>query len=153
MVEQAPVENHESKPEPKADEPPPVDIGTGIKGDGPPDGFGLSGRGTGQRSGGGTAVNPSRSRWGWYAAQVQSRIQQAVRSHPSVRTASLRAEIKVWADSSGCITRAKLASSTGSSELDNALRDQVFTGLTLSEPPPDGMPMPIVLRVTARRPN
>jgi hypothetical protein len=26
-------------------------------------------------------------------------------------------------------------------------------GLILQEPPPDGMPMPIMLRLTARRPN
>jgi periplasmic protein TonB len=153
MIEQAPVEN-ESKPEDKpADEPPPADIGTGIKGDGPPDGFGLSGRGPGGGNGTGTSSSQQRSRWGWYASQVQQRIQEAVRSNRTTRAASIRADVKVWADSTGRITRATLSNPTGNAAVDAALRDQILTGLQLSEPPPAGMPMPISLRVTARRPN
>jgi protein TonB len=153
MIEQAPIEN-EPKPEAKADEPPPADLATGIKGDGPPDGFGLSGRGGSGGSGGaGSGSAQARSRWGWYAGQVQSRISQAVREHRTTRAANLRAEVKVWADATGRITRANLVTSTGDAALDAALRDEVLAGLQLSEPPPQGMPMPITLRVTARRPN
>jgi protein TonB len=76
-----------------------------------------------------------------------------VRGHRFTRTANIRAEVKVWADSTGRITRATVANSTGNAALDTALRDEVLTGLQLSEPPPQGMPMPIVLRVTARRPR
>jgi TonB family protein len=68
------------------------------------------------------------------------------------RAANLRADVKIWADSTGRVTRAAIASSSGNAALDATLRDQVLTGLQLSEPPPEGMPMPIVLRVTARRP-
>jgi hypothetical protein len=152
MIEQTPVEN-ESKPEEKADEPPPADLGTGIKGDGPPDGFGLTGRGGSGATGAGTGSAQQRSRWGWYASQVQSRIQQTVRTHRTTRAAAIRIDVKVWADSTGRITRATLANPTGNAALDAALRDEVLTGLQLSEPPPEGMPMPIVLRITARRPN
>lgn len=152
MIEQAPVEN-ESKPEEAPDEPPAADLGTNIAGDGPPDGFGLSGSGRSGIAGGvSTAQRQQRSRWGWYASQVQTRIQQAVRNNRSTRAASLRADVKVWADSTGRITRATIASSSGDAALDAALRDQVLTGLQLSEPPPEGMPMPIVLRIAARRP-
>jgi hypothetical protein len=42
-------------------------------------------------------------------------------------------------------------SSTGNSELDAAVRDEVLSGLTLREPPPKDMPMPIITRVTARK--
>ena len=152
MIEQAPVEN-EAKPEETPDAPPPVDLGTGIAGNGPPDAFGLGGRGGGSVGGNGSGSSQARSRWGWYASQVQSRVQQAVRTNRSTRAVNLRADVKVWADSTGRITRANVAKSTGNAELDTALRDQVLTGLQLSEPPPEGMPMPIVLRVTARRPN
>ena len=152
MIEQAPVEN-ETKPEEAPDEPPAVDIGTNISGDGPPDAFGLSGRsraGSGTGTGSGNAQQ--RSRWGWYASQVQTRIQSAIRNNRVTRAANLRADVKIWADSTGRVVRASIASSTGNAALDAALRDQVLTGLQLSEPPPEGMPMPIVLRVTARRP-
>ena len=152
MIEQAPVEN-ESKPEEAPDEPPAADIGTNIAGDGPPDAFGLSGRNrAGTGTGSGNAKAQQRSRWGWYASQVQGRIQSAVRSSRATRAANLRADVKIWADSTGRVTRAAIASSSGNAAIDSALRDQVLTGLQLSEPPPEGMPMPIVLRVTARRP-
>jgi len=153
MIEQTPVEN-ESKPDPTPDVPPPADVATGIAGNGPPDAFGLSGRG-GNGVPGGTGGNRAaqRSRWGWYASQVQSRIQQAVQTNRATRSANLRVDVKVWADGSGRITRAAIANPSGNATLDNALRDEVLTGLQLSEPPPEGMPMPITLRVTARRPN
>jgi TonB family protein len=61
--------------------------------------------------------------------------------------------VRVWADPNGRISRAQLAGSTGDPSLDNALRDEVLTGLQLPEPPPAGMPAPITLRVTAKRPH
>ena len=153
MIEQTPVEN-EPKPEPTPDEPPPADVATGIVGNGPPDGFGLSGRsGSGLPGGTGSNRSAQRSRWGWYATQVQSRVQQAIVGNRATGYSNLRADVKIWTDSSGRITRATIASSTGNPTLDAALRDQVLTGLQLSEPPPEGMPMPITLRVNARRPN
>jgi hypothetical protein len=41
--------------------------------------------------------------------------------------------------------------STGDGKLDSALRDEVLQGLQLPEPPPADMPMPINLRLTARK--
>jgi hypothetical protein len=47
----------------------------------------------------------------------------------------------------------QLVSSTGNAELDAVIRDQVLGGLTLREPPPRDMPMPIITRVTAQKPS
>ena len=96
----------------------------------------------------------SKTKWGWYAAQVQSSITDALRRNPRTRKANVRIDVRIWADpATGRVTRAALASSTGDTALDAAIRDQVLTGLQLQQPPPEGMPMPIVMRVTARRPN
>jgi hypothetical protein len=38
-------------------------------------------------------------------------------------------------------------------ELDALIRNDILGGLTLREPPPKDMPMPMVTRVTARRPS
>ncbi len=62
-------------------------------------------------------------------------------------------QVRLWADASGRITRVQLVSSSGDAEVDAALRDQVFAGLALREPPPPDMPMPIVTRITSRRPS
>jgi TonB family protein len=148
MIEQDAVTEEDTKPEPQA--APAPDLGTGIKGNGP-DAFGLSGKGSGMI--GGKGSGGSRSKWGWYAAQVQSGIADALRKNRRTRMANLRVTVRVWPDASGRITRARLGESTGDRALDAAITDEVLTGLQLQEPPPAGMPSPIVLRLTARRPN
>ncbi|MEO8350649.1 MAG: TonB C-terminal domain-containing protein [Chthoniobacteraceae bacterium] len=150
MIEQAPIDEPEDKPQ---DDPPPApDLSTGLQGDGPPDGFGLSGRG-GAGSGFGGSGRRGGSKWGWYAGQVQSKIQEAMRNNRRTRNANLRIEVRIWAEQTGRINRAQLSGSTGDPAIDAALRNEVLSGLQLQEPPPKGMPMPIVLRITARRPN
>ena len=95
-----------------------------------------------------------KTKWGWYAAQVQTSISDALRKNPRTRKANVRIDVRIWADpATGRVTRATLGSSTGDAALDAAIRDQVLTGLQLQQPPPEGMPMPIVMHVTARRPN
>ncbi len=150
MIEQAPVteaDTQKSDPEPAQES-----LGTGITGEGPGDGFGLSGRGDGVIGGRGTGGG-DRSRWGWYAAEVQGAITNALRRNRSLRTASLRVTVRVWPDANGRITRAALAESSGDTRLDDILTREVLNGLQLQSPPPPGMPSPIVLRVSARRPN
>ena len=102
----------------------------------------------GKRSDGG------KTKWGFYAGQVQTRITDAMRKNPRTRKANARLEARIWVDpATGRVTRAALGSSTGDNAMDAAIRDEVLTGLQLDQPPPEGMPMPIVMRVTARRPN
>ena len=98
-------------------------------------------------------VTNNKSKFGGYAAQVQARITDALRNNPRTRMASMKIEVRIWADSTGRVTRATLGSSTGDSALDTAIRDEVLNGLQLSQPPPSDMPMPIVMRLSARRPN
>lgn len=152
MIEQAPVDKDEPKPQDKPkDEPPP--ISTGIKGDGPSNGFdGLASSGKGELIGG-TGRNGSGSRWGWYASQVQARIADALRKNPRTHNAGFNLEVRVWPDTTGRITRAQLTGSTGDAAVDDAIKNEVLTGLQLEEPPPSGMPSPIVMRLMARRPN
>jgi outer membrane biosynthesis protein TonB len=151
MVEQMPVDSNESKPD---DSPPApsADLGTSITGAGGPDAFGLSGN----RGGGSVGVGGNRgsgSRYGWYAAQVQSTIADALRKNPRTREANFRIEVRVWPDLTGRITRATLAGTSGDPAVDAAIKADVLTGLQLKEPPPAGLPLPIVMRLTARRPN
>lgn len=149
MIEQEPMSAVESPPDETPSSDAPI-LGTSIQGDGPPDGFGL--RGTKSFGGGtvGTGSHGRSSRWGWYANQVQSAISQALQNNPHIRTADFRSVVQIWSDRTGRITRARLAGSTGNVALDNAITNEVLAGLVLQEPPPDGMPMPIVLRLTAR---
>ena len=141
---ETPDEKPKDVPEKPPDEPP---IGTGIKGDGAGDGFGLTGS-TGNGFGGGGG-----SQFDWYAGQVQRRIADALRNNRATREATLNVKVRVWTDQSGRVTRAELVGSSGDGSLDDAIKNQVLTGLQVSEGPPEGMPMPILLRITARRPR
>ncbi len=148
MIDQTPVDANEPKPDDKP-APPTPSLGTGIKGNGPADGFGLSGSaGNGYLGGSGGHAG---SRWGWYAGEVQAAIGDALRKNNLTRTAGFRNEVRVSLDSTGRITRARVAS-TGDPAVDQAI-NEALTGLQLSDAPPAGMPMPIVIRITALRPN
>ena len=149
MVSQEQVDNKETE---KPDEQPKVaPVTTGIKGNGP-DPFGLAGSGGGNGmlgNGGSHGGN-----WGWYAAQVQSRIEDALRANTKTRAAKLRIVVKIWPDpNTGRITRADLAGSLGDPALESAIKNEVMAGLQLREPPPKDMPLPIVLSLTAQRPG
>jgi protein TonB len=139
----SPTTNRRTKP---ADEP----LGTAIGGgDGSGLGLGGGGGGRGMIGGGGKGG----SRWGWYAGQVQNRLADALRQHPLTKRAGFTNIIKIWSDTTGRITRVKLSGSTGDSKVDAAIENEIFNGLVLTEPPPDDMPMPINLRLTARKSN
>src|SRR5271165_5959671 len=141
----------------KADNKPSGPLGVNAKGEGAGDAFGLVGRpggnallwsggGNGDGGGGGT-------RWGWYAGQVQARVMDALQKNPHTRSAAFRVEVRIWPDTTGRVTRVQLVDSTGHPAVDAAIKEEVLTGLQLQEPPPTDMPLPIVMRLTARRPN
>lgn len=80
-------------------------------------------------------------------------IQDALRRHEKTKTAELKVDMRIWPDASGRIVKVKLSNSTGTPEIDSAIEKEVLGGLVLKEPPPSDMPLPIVLRVTLKRPG
>jgi periplasmic protein TonB len=146
-----PIEKPKDEPakDAKNDEPP-GPLALDAKAVGPGDLFNLAGKPGGSPYGGGGGGG---SRWGWYASIVQSQIETALRANSRTSKAVLQLQVRLWADGTGRINRVQLVSSTGDAELDQIIRDDVLGSLTLREPPPKDMPMPMVTRVTARRPS
>ena len=141
----------ESAPEPEPDAPEPM--GSNIQGDGAPDGFGLVGKGGGGMIGGrGTGGGGSGSRFGWYAGRVQNSVSAAIRNHKLTRSSRMTVKVRIWVDSTGRITRASLDGSSGNPDIDRALQQEILTAVRLPDPPPEDMPMPIVMRINASRP-
>ncbi len=122
----------------------------GPKASGPPSDFGIGGAGGGDGGGGGGGGG---SQWGWYAGEVQARIVDALRQNDKTKAARIHLKVRIWVSNAGSVTRATLASSSGDASLDEALKNQVLIGLSLPEAPPSGMPMPIVMMISAQRPN
>ena len=102
-------------------------------------------------SGGGGGGATAAQRYAWYYAKLAADLETAFRSLAPLRTASTRVELRVWADRRGRISRVRLARSTGDKALDEAILS--VQGLKLREPPPSDIPMPMVARLTARRPE
>ena len=76
-----------------------------------------------------------------------------MRQNDKTRDANLRLKVRIWSDSNGRITRAELSGSSGDSSIDVAIKNEVLVGLQLQEPPPAGMPMPIVMMIREQRPG
>lgn len=148
MVEQEPVPDDEPPPDDSPPDTPSEDLSTGIAGNGPDMGL-SSGGGNGKI--GGSGRKGGGSKYGWYAAKVQSAIADALRRHPSTRNAKMLLQVRVWPDANGRITRAQLVGSSGNSAVDQAIKNQILTGLQLPQAPPADMPVPIVLRITASK--
>lgn len=161
MIEQpkmAEQEFKEDKPlEKPKDEPikdaknnePPGPLSLDAKAVGPGDLFNLGGKPGGNPYGGGGGG----SRWGWYTSIVTSQVESALRSNPKTRRMAARIEVRLWADGTGRVNRVVITPSTGDAEMDAVIRNEVLGSLTLREPPPKDMPMPMVTRVTATRPS
>ena len=145
VQETAPTE----KPPEKQPEAAPIT--TSIKGEGD-SGLGL---GNGGGAGGsGFGGGGGGSKYGYYAGRVQSRVAEILRTNKKTRAAVMdHVRVRIWADSGGHISKVSLGQSTGDPSLDTAIKSEVFSDVTLESPPPEGMPMPIVMSFTARRPN
>jgi len=59
---------------------------------------------------------------------------------------------RIWVDSSGRVSRAVIEGSSGDRETDRALEQEILNRISLGDAPPEGMPMPIVMRINAKRP-
>ena len=101
---------------------------------------------------GGRKTISEQAKWKAYSSQIAPRISQALRDNPKTRALSGAIPVRVWLDITGRITRAKLDVSTGDAARDAAICD-IIVAIPNSQPPPDGMVMPINMRITARRPN
>ena len=123
---------------------------TNIVGNGPGmEGLGRSGAGNGNHNRLGSARRSGK--WDHYAVSVQNAVAENLRGHSGIRHATFNLQVRVWADANGRITRATLSGSSGDPAVDAAIKSQALTGMQLPEPPPADMPMPINMRISARK--
>jgi periplasmic protein TonB len=80
-----------------------------------------------------------------YGRIVSVDVQAALRREDRLRFAKFTAELHIWLDPTGKVTRVQVASSSGDPAVDSAVT-RSLTGLAMREPPPKDMPQPIRLR-------
>jgi periplasmic protein TonB len=146
------VEEEMQEVEEEQEETPAEDTGpsTGVVSNGPADAFGMKAKGGAKR----VVLGPksTASTWTPYARSAAGRIADAMRRHNRLKNSTMAITARVWIDSTGRITRAT-TQSTGDAALDAALREEILNGMQLSGPPPEGMKMPVNLKLSARRPG
>lgn len=154
-VKEEKIEEPEPEPEPEptpeeSNEPPAEELGLDADGAAGADGFGLAARKGGRSilgGGGGNAII-------WYGGQIkrllEDDLQTTLVDTPAMK-ASYSVVVSVWIGADGGITRSELASGSGQSEVDQAIRVALpKLQASLGKAPPESMPQPIKIRLTSR---
>jgi hypothetical protein len=138
--------------QPKNDAPPPdAPLALDAAGSGGGDAFGLGAKpgGTplqlGQTiGGGGNGFN-----FGRYASLMQNQISRHIRQDEKLNTAKFRATIRVWLTNAGKVDRVQVLRTSGDTQLDKLIEQELGTMPAMPETPPREMPQPVIVRIGA----
>jgi protein TonB len=90
-------------------------------------------------------INPFDS----YATQIQSQLQRFLKQQKELRQVPYRIEVRLWVTRDGHLSRHELVGSTGDTDTDAALRAAMTNLGQFTQGPPEHMPQPIRLRLSA----
>jgi protein TonB len=139
-------------PEAKTDSPPP-EAPVRLEGAAGPggDNFGIAGGGKGSEyniapvaSGTGTGRGFS-----FYTSELQALLQSELNRNDKLRGSEYRAAVALWLRPDGRVEKVEITGSTGNPQTDALLRETIAEA-TRFKAPPESMPQPVKLRVTAR---
>ncbi|SMF97346.1 outer membrane transport energization protein TonB [Methylomagnum ishizawai] len=151
-VKEEKIEEPEPEPEPEpeqpeAEAPPPgEELGVDAAGGAGSDAFGLMGKKGGRGligGGGGNAII-------WYGQHIGKELTDEL--HRSLkdkaRNSSYSAVVHLWIGPDGGVSRVELANSSGTAEIDQALK-AALNGIRAGrfKPPPEHMPQPLKVRI------
>ena len=141
--------------QPKPEQAPPTEV---LKMDGPagdgPSAF-ASGNPTGDYKGedlGNKTIGggPNKHQFDWYTGLIKERVEDALTKDKTLASGAYKIVVKVWVAPNGGIQRYELVSSTGDNSIDGLIKKALDDMPALSDAPPNDMPQPVKLRVTAR---
>jgi periplasmic protein TonB len=162
------IEAEQNEPEPSptkneaTDEPPPgEDLALDAEGGSGSDGFGLgakkggralisgdAGRGEGGRGGEGLM-----RKYGWYTRilqdELRKKLNRYLEQNGGTPDSDVKAVVQIKLDEFGTILDFSVKDSSGDLKMDKAVLES-FKMAKISEPPPDGMPRTIKLRISSK---
>lgn len=145
-----PKENKDVKIEPPKEAPQPAQ-NEPLKMEGAAgDGDSAFGAGTVGREYAGGNIGATGAAQGMYAGRLQRHLQEQLSRNRKLKESDYRVTVRVWLRRDGSVEKADLAQSTGNSGLDELLREALLQVAAMREAPPDNMPQPIRIRITAR---
>ncbi len=114
------------------------------------DGDSAFGSGTVGREYAGGNIGSTGAVHGMYVGRLQRHLQEQLSRNRKLKESDYRVTVRVWLRRDGSVEKADLAQSTGNSGLDELLRDALLQVAAMREAPPENMPQPIRIRITAR---
>jgi len=89
-------------------------------------------------------------KYNWYSQMVETEIRKIVMKHLDEKgglpRGKLQALVRVSFDMNGTVTKYRIVGSSGNHKMDEAV-NQSLKKLRISEPPPEGMPRTMQIRV------
>jgi protein TonB len=86
---------------------------------------------------------------GFYTNQLQALVQDELNRKDRLRGAEYSALVALWIGADGRVQKVELTGTTGSPQTDTLLRETI-AAITRLKAPPESMPQPVKLRITAR---
>lgn len=137
------IEPPKETPQPAQNEPLKMEGAAG-------DGDSAFGAGTVGREYAGGNIGSAGAMQGMYAGRLQRHLQEQLSRNRKLKESDYRVTVRVWLRRDGSVEKADLAQSTGNTGLDELLREALLQVAAMREAPPETMPQPIRIRVTAR---
>ena len=91
------------------------------------------------------------AKYNWYAGLVKSQIEAALEKNNKLAEGQYEVIVTVWLRQSGEIEKLEVGQSDAEPQIELAIKTALDAMPAMREVPPEGMPQPIKLRITARK--
>jgi protein TonB len=146
--EEVKIEQKVEQPkETQSDQPEGKQLALDADGSAGSDGFGLgANKGGRDLLAGGTG----KAGFAFYTAALQRHLHDEIARHKGLRNGDFRVVLRLWLGRDGAVQRFELVGSSGNGDTDELIKAALAEARVMREPPPESMPQPIKVRITAR---
>jgi periplasmic protein TonB len=90
-------------------------------------------------------------KFSWYAGLIKSEIEKALQRNQLLKEGQYKMVVSVWLKPNGDIEKLTVLQSDASPDIEQALKTALNSLQSIKKAPPEGMPQPVKLRITARK--
>jgi TonB family protein len=84
-----------------------------------------------------------------YGSAIKIELQRFLAKRSELKRRQYKVDVNVWMANDGRMTRYELIGTTTDADLDESLRNALAAFPSFSSTPPEGLPQPVRLRITA----
>jgi TonB family protein len=81
--------------------------------------------------------------------EISKKIQKYLDENGGIPRGKLQTIVRISVDSAGAVVQWRIVGSSGNHDMDEAVK-QCIGDVRISEPPPEGMPRTLIIRVTSQ---